>query len=158
MQLSWQVKRAKPLIDSHQNLNQLKVDERAWEGMRVDESFLRPDQTRTRVDESATLALVWSPTLINSHPCTLINFELVQILGLIKRGWEWMRVATLALVWPPTLNSRALSSTLMHSHQLWGWFKFWWESMRVLAHLTGHESWTRVVESCRSKRFPSHYP
>ena len=31
MQLSWPVKRAKPLIDSPQNLNQLKVDESAWD-------------------------------------------------------------------------------------------------------------------------------
>ena len=35
MQLSRPVKRAKPLIDSHQNLNQLKVDESAW----VDENW-----------------------------------------------------------------------------------------------------------------------
>ena len=30
--------------------------------------------------------------------------------------------------------------------------------MRGLARVTGHVSCTRVVESCRSKRFPSHYP
>ena len=36
MQLSWPVKRPKPLIDCHQNLNQLNVDECVWEGMRVD--------------------------------------------------------------------------------------------------------------------------
>ena len=39
MQLSWPVKRVKPLIDSDQNVNQLKVDESPWEGMRVDESW-----------------------------------------------------------------------------------------------------------------------
>ena len=44
-----------------------------------------------------------------------------------------------------TANSHALSSTL-------SWFKFCWESMRGLARLTGHESCTRDVESCRSKR------
>ena len=38
MQLSWPVKRIKPLIDSHQNWNHLKVDECAWEGVEVDES------------------------------------------------------------------------------------------------------------------------
>ena len=38
-----------------------------------------------------------------------------------------MRIATL-------INSHALSSTL-------SWFKFWWESMRGLARLTGHVSW-----------------
>ena len=51
MQLLWPVKRAKPLIDSHQNLNQLKVDESAWELMKVG------GQTRARV-----------ATLIHSHP------------------------------------------------------------------------------------------
>ena len=40
MQLSWPVKRAEPLIDPHQNLNQLKVDETVWVGMRVDEPEL----------------------------------------------------------------------------------------------------------------------
>ena len=45
------VKRAKPLMDSRQNLNQLKVDESAWELMRVG------GQTRARV-----------VTLIHSHP------------------------------------------------------------------------------------------
>ena len=40
MQLSWPVKQAKPLIDSHQNFNQLKVDESAQELLRVG------DQTR----------------------------------------------------------------------------------------------------------------
>ena len=38
VQLSWPVKRAKPLIDSHQNLNKLKADESAWECTRLDES------------------------------------------------------------------------------------------------------------------------
>ena len=52
MQLSWPVKRAEPLIDSHQNLtDQLKVDESAWELMRVG------GQMRARV-----------ATLIHSHP------------------------------------------------------------------------------------------
>ena len=54
---------------------------------------------------------------------------------------------------------RQLSSTVMHalSSTLY-WFKFWWESMIGLTRLTGHASCTRVVESCRSKRFSSHYP
>ena len=40
-------------------------------------------------------------------------------LGLIKRGWEWMRVATLALIWPPTLiNSHALSACILINFEL----------------------------------------
>ena len=50
MQRSWLVKRAKPLIDSHQNLNQLKVDERAWELAVKRERELRL---------SSTLIFVW---------------------------------------------------------------------------------------------------
>ena len=41
VQLSWPVKWAKPLIDTHQNLNQLKLMRvHAWECVRVDESWL----------------------------------------------------------------------------------------------------------------------
>ena len=45
-----------------------------------------------------------------------------------------------------TANSHQLSSTL-------SWFKFWWESMRGLARLTGHESCTRVAEASRDFPF-----
>ena len=43
----------------------------------VNEFHYRPDQTRMRADESATLACVWPPTLIDSHALlsTLINSE-----------------------------------------------------------------------------------
>ncbi len=49
-QLSWLVKRAQTCINSHQNLNQFKVDDSWWEWMRVG------GQTPARV---STLILVW---------------------------------------------------------------------------------------------------
>ena len=58
-QLSSPVKRATPLIDSHQNLNQLKVDQ----CVRVDETV--GGQTRGELRLHSTLILPFSLTIIN---------------------------------------------------------------------------------------------
>ena len=97
----------------------------------------------------------WKQT---ARACTFIlkNKNNTGCIGTLKAwsneyvsGWDQSQLSL----------DRQLSSTLMHalSSTLY-WFKFWWESMIGLTRLTGHASCTRVVESCRSKRFSSHYP
>ena len=104
MQLSWPVKRAKPLIDCHENLNQLKVDESAREFMRVDESW-RWNESESCDSHPLSLILVWSGLI-----ATFIRP--VQLERQISSSGKL--IASQTLVWPTTLiKSRALSCTLI---------------------------------------------
>ena len=108
---------------------------------------LRPDQTRMRVDESRNSR---SRLTANSHQlscplvsCTLINFELVQILrrvnerfGSFDRSWELHEINGLhfAVTWCSYMGSTK-----------WPMF---------LSERFSDTHWGKT----RSKRFPSHYP